>query len=510
MNEPAGPVHDLAIIGGGVNGCGIARDAAGRGLKVMLCEQGDLAQGTSSASTKLIHGGLRYLEYREFRLVREALIEREVLLRAMPHICWPLRFVLPHRPGLRPAWLVRLGLFIYDHLGGRRLLPATQTLDLARDIAGQSLKPSFTRAFEYSDCWIDDARLVILNARAAADMGAEIAVRTRCVSAERRDGLWHVLLENTRTGAERHIEARALVNAGGPWVEDVILNKLHGKAPAQIRLVKGSHVVVKRLFDHAKAYNFQMTDGRIVFAIPYESDFTLIGTTDLDYHGMPGEAFCTPEECDYLLAAASAYFARPVGSDDIVWTYSGVRPLYDDGASSSTAATRDYVITVEDENGAAPLVNLFGGKITTYRRLAEAALVKLKPYVSELGAAWTAGAPLPGGDMAVDGVDAAVTRLCAERPFLDERWARRLVRSYGSQARDVLGAATSTRDLGAWFGWDLTEAEVCWLMRREWAQTADDVLWRRSKLGLRLRPDEVRNLDAWMRENHQATDRFSS
>jgi glycerol-3-phosphate dehydrogenase len=437
--------------------------------------------------------------------VREALFEREVLLRAMPHICWPLRFVLPHRPGLRPAWLVRLGLFIYDHLGGRRLLPATHTLDLARDVAGQPLKPSFTRAFEYSDCWIDDARLVILNARAAADMGAEIAVRTRCVSAERRDGLWRVSLEDTRTGAARHVEARALVNAGGPWVEDVILNKLHGKAPAQIRLVKGSHIVVKRLFDHGKAYNFQMTDGRIVFAIPYESDFTLIGTTDLDYHGMPGAAACTPQECDYLLTAISSYFVRPVGADDIVWTYSGVRPLYDDGAASSTAATRDYVITVEDDNGAAPLLNLFGGKITTYRRLAEAALAKLRPYLESMGAPWTAGAPLPGGDMAVDGVDAAVTRLCSERPFLDERWARRLVRSYGSQVGYVLGAATSTKDLGTRFGWDLTEAEVSWLMRREWAQTADDVLWRRSKLGLRLVEDEARNLDAWMRERQART-----
>jgi len=504
MSECENRIFDLAIIGGGINGCGIARDAAGRGLSVTLCEQGDLAQGTSSASTKLIHGGLRYLEHREFRLVRESLIEREILLTAMPHICWPLRFVLPLHPGQRPAWLVRLGLFIYDHLGGRRLLPATRTLDLTRDVAGRPLKSEFTRAFEYSDCWVDDARLVILNARAAADLGAEIAVGTRCVEAERRDGMWRVALQDVGTGLTREISARALINAGGPWVADIISNKLHGKAPARIRLVKGSHIVVQRLFEHDRAYIFQMTDGRIVFAIPYEGDFTLIGTTDHDYQGAPEDATCTAEERDYLIAATSAYFAHPLVADDIIWTYSGVRPLYDDGASSSTAATRDYVIAVEDEAGAAPLVNLFGGKITTYRRLAEAALAKLEPYVANMKPAWTETVPLPGGDMPIDGFETAVANLRAAKPFLDERWARRLVRSYGTESQDVLGHAREAEDLGRCFGWDLTEAEVDWLMRREWARTADDVLWRRSKLGLRLMDGEARSLAVWMAERQPA------
>ena len=499
-----GPAYDLVIIGGGINGCGIARDAAGRGLSVLLCEQGDLAQGTSSASTKLFHGGLRYLEHYEFRLVREALIEREILLRAMPHISWPLRFVLPHHPGLRPAWLIRLGLFIYDHLGGRRLLPATRTLDLASDEAGTSLKDEFKRAFEYSDCWIDDARLVILNARAAADLGAVIAVRTRCVSAERRDGLWAVELEDVATGTMREVRARGLVNAGGPWVEDVICNKLHGETPAHIRLVRGSHIVVKRLFDHDRAYIFQMTDSRVVFAIPYEDDFTLIGTTDMDHDGAPETAICSPEERDYLLSAASAYFARPVTADDVVWTYSGVRPLYDDGASSSTAATRDYVIKVDDTDGTMPLLNIFGGKITTYRRLAEAALAKLEPYLPAMGQAWTANVRLPGGNVPIDDLATAVSRLLGDRPYLDEHWARRLVRTYGAEAQDVLGEARTAEGLGHRFGWDLTQMEVRWLMHREWARTAEDVLWRRSKLGLRLTKTEASELETWMRAENKA------
>jgi glycerol-3-phosphate dehydrogenase len=377
-------------------------------------------------------------------------------------------------------------------------LPATRTLDLAHDEAGVPLKDSYKRAFEYSDCWVDDARLVILNARAAADLGADIAVHTRCVAAERRDGLWTVALEDVASGARREVTARALVNAGGPWVEDVIANKLHCRVPAHIRLVRGSHIVVRRLFDHDKAYIFQMNDGRVVFAIPYEDDFTLIGTTEIDHDGSPGRATCTAEERDYLLGAASEYFARPIAADDIVWTYSGVRPLYDDGASTSTAATRDYVIVVEDEVSAAPLVNLFGGKITTYRRLAEAALAKLEPYLPAMGPPWTAGIRLPGGDVPVDALAASAARLRERKPFLDERWARRLIRTYGSEAADMLADAGTAEDLGRRFGWDLTQAEVRWLMEREWARTADDVLWRRTKLGLRLSEAEARDLETWM------------
>jgi len=334
---------DLLIIGGGVNGCGIARDAAGRGLSVLLCEQADLAQATSSASTKLFHGGLRYLEHYEFRLVREALIEREVLLRAMPHISWPLRFVLPHHRGLRPAWLLRLGLFIYDHLGGREILPGTKTLNLRRDAVGAPLRPEYRRGFEYSDCWVEDSRLVVLNARDAAERGAEIAIGVRCVGAERVDGLWSVTLETVETGARRTVTARGLVNAGGPWVDDVISGALHRKDAAHVRLVRGSHIVTKKLYDHDRAYIFQNADKRIVFAIPYERDFTLIGTTDVDHDGPPSAAKCSQEEADYLRAAVSEYLEKPVAADDVVWTYSGVRPLYDDGTENASAATRDYV-----------------------------------------------------------------------------------------------------------------------------------------------------------------------
>jgi glycerol-3-phosphate dehydrogenase len=496
--------YDLGVIGGGVNGCGIARDAAGRGLSVFLCEQGDLAQATSSASTKLFHGGLRYLEFYEFRLVRESLVERETLLKAMPHISWPLRFVLPHHAGLRPAWLLRLGLFIYDHLGGRKILPGTKTLDLTTNPAGAPLKPGFRKGFEYSDCWVEDSRLVVLNARDAAIRGAEIAVRTRLMSAEREDGLWRLDLEDVATGERRTVRCRGVVNAGGPWVEDILRGKARLNTPDKIRLVRGSHIVTRKLFDHDRAYIFQNADGRIVFAIPYETDFTLIGTTDRDHEGAPSEAVCTPEEADYLRAAASEYFAKPIAADDVVWTYAGVRPLYDDGAKSATAATRDYVLRVETAGGTAPMLNVFGGKITTYRRLAEAALAQLKPFFPAMGAPWTAGAPMPGGDFPHDGVPARVAALRARYPFLDDAWALRLTRAYGTEAEAVLADARTAEDLGQRFGWNLTEAEVRWLMRAEWARTAADVLWRRTKLGLRLSNDEAARLDAWMRDNDGA------
>jgi glycerol-3-phosphate dehydrogenase len=500
VTELATGVSDLLIVGGGINGCGIARDAAGRGLSVTLVEQGDLAQATSSASTKLFHGGLRYLEYYEFRLVREALVERETLLRAMPHISWPLRFVLPHRPHLRPAWMLRLGLFLYDHMGGRKILPPTRTLDLRRDPAGQPLKPGFRKAFEYSDCWVQDSRLVVLNARSAHALGARVLTHVRFLSAERQDGLWVARLQDLASGATQEARARALVNASGPWVDDVLRNALRRNAPARIRLVRGSHIVVRKLFEHDRAYILQNADKRIVFAIPYEDDFTLIGTTDVDHDGPPGAPVCTPEETDYLRGAVADYFARPIRPEDVVWTYSGVRPLYDDGASSATAATRDYVLNLEDDAGRAPLLNVFGGKITTYRRLAEHALGKLQSYFPAMRAAWTAGVPLPGGDFPVDGAPALTRQLRGDFPFLDEPWARRLVRAYGSEAAVLLDGAKRADDLGRRFGWNLTEAEVRWLTLHEWARRAEDVLWRRSKLGLRLSPAEAEALDGWMRE----------
>ena len=490
-------IVDVAIIGGGINGCGIARDAAGRGLSVALFEKSDLAQATSSASTKLFHGGLRYLEYYEFRLVREALLEREVLLRAMPHISWPMRFVLPHHSGLRPAWLLRLGLFIYDHLGGRKILPGTRTLDLRTDRAGKPLKASFKKGFEYSDCWVEDSRLVTLNARDAADRGARIFVRTRCETAERANGLWSLTIKDELSGETRVMRARALVNAAGPWVDQVIRNRVRLNTSDQIRLVRGSHIVTRKLFEHDCAYIFQNADGRILFAIPYETDFTLIGTTDADHQGDPSEAVCTPEEADYMREAVSEYFDTPVAKEDVVWTYSGVRPLYDDGASSATAATRDYVLKVERNGDEPPLLNVFGGKITTYRRLAEAALEQLSPFFPSLGPEWTAEAPLPGGDFPVDAVQRLVNDLRQAHPFLDERWALRLIRGYGTDAARMLAGARDVTDLGRDFGASLTEREVDWLMRREWARTADDILWRRTKLGLRMTSDQMKELAAW-------------
>ncbi len=491
---------DILIIGGGINGCGIARDAAGRGLKVILCEQADLAQATSSASTKLFHGGLRYLEYYEFRLVREALKEREVLLSAMPHISWPLRFVLPHHRGLRPAWLLRLGLFIYDHLGGRKILPATKTLNLRTDPAGAPLRDDLVKGFEYSDCWVEDSRLVVLNARDAAAKGAEILTRTCCEKATRDAEGWTVTLRDLATDTTREVRARCIVNAGGPWVDRILKGVVGSNSPATIRLVRGSHIVTRKLFDHDRAYIFQNPDGRIVFAIPYQTDFTLIGTTDADHDDDPSTAHCTEAEADYLRGAVSEYFRKPVERDDIVWTYSGVRPLYDDGASSATKATRDYVLKVDDAGGA-PLLNVFGGKITTYRRLAEQALAKIAPWFDALPGAWTAGAPLPGGDFPVDGVAALVAKLREDHPFLDAATALRLVRAYGTEAATLLGGAASAADLGADFGAGLSEREVRWLAAREWARTADDILWRRTKLGLRVSDAEKNRLDEWLAEH---------
>lgn len=490
-------IFDIAVIGGGINGCGIARDAVGRGLKVVLAEQNDLASGTSSASTKLIHGGLRYLEHYEFRLVREALIEREVLLRAAPHIIWPLRFILPHHKGLRPRWFVRLGLFLYDNLGGRKLLPGTRSIDLRQDAAGAPLKPGFTHAFEYSDCWVEDARLVALNARDAADRGAAIHVRTRCTSARRQGDLWHIRLEG-QSGVVTEVKARALVNAAGPWVSSFLGGAVGMNAPDKIRTVKGSHIVVEKLFDHDRAYIFQNADGRICFAIPYEQDFTLIGTTDADYQGEPGKVAISEAETDYLLSAANEYFQAAVTRANIRWTYAGIRPLYDDGASKAQDATRDYVLKLDQKAGEAPLLSVFGGKITTYRRLAEAALEKLQPFFPAMKTPWTAQATLPGGDFPVNTFAAQVGALAKKYIFLELREARRLVRAYGTRADRVLGNARSMADLGRRFGPSLTEAEVRYLMDQEWATSAEDIVWRRSKLGLHMSSAEQAALEEFV------------
>jgi len=493
-------IFDLAIIGGGVNGCGIARDAAGRGNSVFLCEMNDLASGTSSWSTKLVHGGLRYLEYYEFHLVREALIEREILWRVAPHIVRPLRFVLPHHEGLRPAWLLRLGLFLYDHIGGRHLLPPTRTVDLRRDEVGKPLVPNrYTTGFEYSDCFVDDARLVVLTARDAADRGAEIRTRTRAVEVKQQDGIWHVTVESASSRTRSTIRARVLVNAGGPWVEQVLALGSGVNARAKVRLVQGSHIVVRKLYDHGRAYMFQNSDGRIVFVIPYQDDFTLIGTTDRDYEGDPAKVKASDEEISYLCKSVDEYLAQPISPKDVVWAYSGVRPLYDDGASEAKSATREYVFEL-DTPGDAPLLSVYGGKITTHRRLAEEALEKLAPYLKGTAAqeGWTGKAPLPGGDMEVTAVAELAAQLRRRYPFLDAANANRLAHAYGTRAVKMLGEAKSAADLGQWFGAGLTEAEIDYLMSTEWACTVEDVIWRRSKLGLRLAPSEVAVLDAWM------------
>ncbi|MBW9117215.1 glycerol-3-phosphate dehydrogenase [Rhizobium cauense] len=492
-------IHDLFIIGGGINGCGIARDAVGRGYSVALAEMNDFASGTSSGATKLIHGGLRYLEHYEFRLVRESLMEREVLWAMAPHIIWPMRFVLPyHKGGIRPAWLIRLGLFLYDHLGGRKLLPPTAVLDMRRDPAAKPLKALFAKAFEYSDGWVDDARMVVLNARDAADRGALIMPRTKVVSARRENGLWSVETIDTVSGQANSFQARMLVNAAGPWVDQVIRAAFGQNEAHHVRLVQGSHIIVKKKFDDPRAYFFQNPDNRIIFAIPYEQDFTLIGTTDRDYAADPKDVKISAEETTYLCNAASEYFKEPVRPEDIVWTYSAVRPLFDDGASKAQEATRDYVLKVEGEGTDAPLLNVFGGKLTTYRRLSEHALEKIAAAIGAKGAPWTAKSHLPGGDFAATGYEAEVAKLKGRYPFLVDRHARRLVRRYGTKASVLLGKSAGTEDLGHCFGGDLYEAEVRYLIDHEWARSADDVLWRRTKDGLRLTKEQAGLLEEYM------------
>ncbi|MEP9400413.1 glycerol-3-phosphate dehydrogenase [Sphingomonas sp. VNH70] len=482
---------DLLIVGGGINGAGIARDAAGRGLSVLLVEQDDLAGHTSSASTKLIHGGLRYLEYGEFRLVREALVERERLLGMAPHIIWPLSFVLPQNRSPRPAWMVRLGLFLYDHLGGRRTLPGTRTVSLARSPLGDGLSPRKGRAFVYSDCWVEDSRLVVLNAIDAAERGAQIRTRTRLVDARRDGGGWIATIEDA-AGMQR-VRARVLVNAAGPWVGDVIGRVGGSSADRGVRLVKGSHIVVPKLYAGDHAFMLQNDDRRIVFAIPYERDFTLVGTTDEPWTDAPGRATIGPAETRYLLETIARYFAKPVGEADIAWSYAGIRPLYDDKSADASAVTRDYVLDVDTAGGeGAPVLNIFGGKITTYRKLAEHAMRELAPFFPEAGAAWTAGAVLPGGDIADADFDGFVGALQGEYPAMPPVLLRRLARAYGTRARVLLGDAATPADLGEDLGGGLTVAEVEYLVAVEWARTSEDILYRRSKLGLHV-PEGTRD-----------------
>ena len=480
--------YDLFIIGGGVNGCGIARDASGRGLKVILAEQGDLASGTSSASTKLIHGGLRYLEHYEVRLVREALIEREVLLKAAPHIIWPLRFVLPHHKGLRPRHLIRLGLFLYDHLGGRKILPPTRSIDLHHDVTGEPLKPEFVHAYEYSDCWVEDARLVVLNARDAVDRGAEIRTRTKCTSARRVNGIWEIRIRPDG-GQEETIQAKALINAAGPWVSSVLGHIVGRNNPDKIRMVKGSHIVVDRLYDHDRCYIFQNADGRICFAIPYEQDFTLIGTTDQDHTGDPGSPRITDGEIDYLLSSTSEYFKLPITREQVRWSYSGIRPLYDDGASKAQEATRDYVLKLDTADGHAPLLSVFGGKITTYRKLSEAVLEKIVPFFPGARKPWTAGTALPGGDFPFDEVETCIAELQRKYSFFSPQNVRRIFRAYGTRAEKMFDNARFAKDMGKSFG-PLSEREINYLIAEEFVRQPDDILWRRSKLGLHLSAEE--------------------
>jgi len=478
---------DLLVIGGGINGCGIARDAAGRGYSVLLVERGDLAGATSSASSKLIHGGLRYLEHYEFRLVREALAEREVLLRLAPHIIWPMRFVLPHRPEMRPRWMIRAGLFLYDHLARRVSLPGAEQFATARDPRGAPLRPEISAAFAYSDCWVEDARLVVLNAKDAARRGAEIAVRTAFLDAQRGTEGWTCRLRDV-AGRERTVRARALVNAAGPWVMQA-QQATHVRAPDRVRLVRGSHIVVPRLYEGDHAYILQNDDGRVVFVIPYEGRFSLVGTTDIPHEGDPAKAHCTPEEAAYLCAAVGRQFRRAPRVEDIVWTYSGVRPLHDDGADNPSAVTRDYVLKL-DSNGGAPLLAVFGGKITTYRRLAEEAAAKLGTVLGRPGTAWTGSAPLPGGELGGLTLAAFEAEMARRHPWLPPAMLRRLVRTYGSELDALLDGAASLGDLGTDLGAGLTERELDWLVREEWARTAEDVLWRRSKLGLHMTAEQ--------------------
>ena len=503
---------DVLIVGGGINGCGIARDLAGRGWRVVLCEKDDLAAHTSSSSTKLIHGGLRYLEYYEFSLVRKALQEREVLLKSAPHIMRPLRFVMPHDPSMRPAWMIRIGLFMYDHLAKREVLPGSRTVDLRRHEAGAALKPEFRRGFVYSDGWVDDARLVVLNALDARARGAEVLTRTRCISAQREGQGWTAVLEGRK--GQRTVRARAVVNAAGPWAEAFlrgVARSAQGEALAtrHLRLVKGSHIVVPRVFGHDHAYIFQNPDKRIIFAIPYQDDFTLIGTTDIELQGDdPGAARISDDEVDYLCSQASRYFEKAILPSDVVWTYSGVRPLLDDASGDPSAVTRDYML--ESNTTAAPLLSVWGGKITTFRKLAEDAADEVGRMLGDARAPWTDGAFMAGGDLSAwigatsrtsrpdDDFERFVSAVRTRHAWMGAGLARRLARAYGARITEMIGDAQSMNDMGPAVAPGLHERELHYLCNEEWACSGEDVLWRRSKLGLHFTPTEREQVDAWM------------
>ena len=501
LNSPSSSDNqfDLVVIGGGINGAGIARDAAGRGLKVLLCEKDDLAQGTSSRSGKLVHGGLRYLEYYEFRLVREALIEREVLLNAAPHIIWPMRFVLPHSPNDRPAWFLRFGLFLYDNLGGRKKLPGTRSLDLRRAPEGAPLLDQYTKGFEYSDCWVDDARLVVLNALSASEKGAEILTRTACTSARREANGWTITLM-ADGNAKRVVRSKVLVNAAGPWVSDVIGRVVGTNSSRNVRLVKGSHIIVPKFWDGSHAYLVQNDDKRVIFINPYEGDKALIGTTDIPYSDAPENVTIEESEIEYLVAAVNRYFKSKLKRSDVTDTFSGVRPLFDDGAGNPSAVTRDYVLDV-DETGGAPLLNVFGGKITTFRKLSEHALQKLSKVFPHMGPDWTASSTLPGGEIENADFSAFSLRLKKDCPWLSSDVADHYGRLYGARVKLIIANATCVADLGQNFGAGFYEAEARYLIDHEWAKTTDDILSRRTKWGLHLTAEQKQKFESWFSMN---------
>lgn len=500
-NSEHADVYDLFIVGGGVNGTGIAADAQGRGLNVILCEQNDLASATSSASSKLIHGGLRYLEHYEFRLVREALAEREVLLKNAPHLIKPLRFILPHRPHLRPAWMIRIGLFLYDHLTTRNHLPGSKGVKLLAEDNDNPLNDAITYGFKYSDCRVDDSRLVVSNAISAAENGAVIHTRTRCQSAYRKNGLWHISYEDLDTGKISYCRAKALVNASGPWAQTFIESKLQTKSPRGVRLIKGSHFVVPKMYDGDQAYILQNEDQRIVFVIPYNNDFTMIGTTDKEYQGDPKDVAIDAEEKAYLLDVVNKHFSKQLTEQDIIWDWSGVRPLCDDESTSPSAITRDYTLELEaDENNKAPLLSIFGGKITTYRKLSEAAVATLNPFFPTMGKPWTMDAPIPGGD--IDGLDFGewVSSVQKTYPWLNKKVLARVCNAYGTRVHNALGGAQNEAGLGEHFGAGLYANEVEYLISEEWARSAADILWRRSKLGLYLNTAQQERLAEFVEE----------
>lgn len=495
---------DLLVVGGGVNGAGIARDAAGRGMSVLLCEKEDLAEGTSSRSGKLVHGGLRYLEYYEFRLVRESLIEREVLLNSASHIIWPMRFVLPHSPNDRPAWLIRIGLFLYDHLGGRKKLPGTRTLNLRRDPEGAALDDQYKLGFEYSDCWVDDARLVILNAVGAAEKGAEICTRTECVKAVRESGAWTVDLKNVKTGEITSLRARAICNAAGPWVNRVVGTVKDTKSRRNVRLVKGSHIIVPKFWEGQHAYLVQNDDKRVIFINPYEGDKALIGTTDIPYEGRPETVTADESEIEYLLGAVNRYFKEKLRRSDVLGTFSGVRALFDDGKGNPSAVTRDYEFDLDESDGV-PLLNVYGGKITTFRKLSEHALQKLSQYFPEMGGNWTRNVPLPGGDIESADFVRFIDVLRQRYPWLPRTLLWHYGRLYGTRTHDLIGEAKQVKDLGRHFGNELYAAEAKYLVKNEWAQSANDVLERRTKHGVHLTEMQKNDFSDWFKSTFSAS-----